>query len=177
MHGIDWAEAGADKASDVCPECLERERWKYLEPPVVILAPSETIEEWTGRQAVYLEARAKWLQAERLVGWEACLRVVESGRKAAGATTEMNNANQDDASRILDLPRALAIEVVAGLIELANVAPGAGEGYRVMLYSRGAVLQPRAHPDDECLVGYSQQALTKIAAIVRGGDRSGSIEP
>ena len=74
---------------------------------------------------------------------------------------------QDDASRVLDLPRALAIEVVAGLIELAD-ATGGGHGYRVMLDSSGAVLQPRMFPGDECLVGYSQPALTKIAAIVRG---------
>lgn len=78
MHGIDWAEAGVEKASDVCSECLERERRKYLDPPAVILAPGETVEAWTGRQAVYLEARAKWLQAERRVGWEACLRVIRS---------------------------------------------------------------------------------------------------
>ena len=78
VHGVDWAEAGADKATDVCPKCLVDKHQKLLEPPDVILAPGETVEAWTGKQAVYLEARAKWLQAERQVGWEACLEAARS---------------------------------------------------------------------------------------------------
>ena len=50
-------------------------------PPDIILAPGETGSDWTGRQAVYLEARARWLQAERRVGWEACLRSAEADKR------------------------------------------------------------------------------------------------
>ncbi len=54
------------------PVCLSCEANNA--PPDLILAPGEKASQWSGRQAVYLEARALWLQAERRVGWMACLR-------------------------------------------------------------------------------------------------------
>ncbi len=80
----------------------------------------------------------------------------------------MNRAQQqDDACQILDLPRAYAIEVIAGLIELANEA-GAGRGFSVVIDDGKAKLEARKYPGDYYLKGYTQPAVTKIASVVRG---------
>jgi hypothetical protein len=49
-----------------------------IEAPDIILAPGETESEWIGEAPVFLEARSRWLQAERRVGWDACLRALKS---------------------------------------------------------------------------------------------------
>ncbi len=74
---------------------------------------------------------------------------------------------QDNACHILDLPRAYAIEIIAGLIELANES-GAGRGFSIVIDDGKAKLEARKYPGDYYLEGYSQQAVTKIAAVVRG---------
>ena len=52
------------------------------DPPNIILAPGESESDWGpspdgDTKPVYLEQRALWLQAERRVGWDACLRAME----------------------------------------------------------------------------------------------------
>ncbi len=74
---------------------------------------------------------------------------------------------QDDASRILDLPRALAIEVIAGLVELANMS-GSGRGYIFVTRAGHNYLEDPKYPDDRSLEGYSSEALTVLAGHLNG---------
>ncbi len=74
---------------------------------------------------------------------------------------------QAPAHRIVDLPPTLAVEVVTGLIELANYS-GSCRGYNVVLSSDGSYLEDVKYPEDRALPGYSEEALTIIAKHVKG---------
>ncbi len=70
-----------------------------------------------------------------------------------------------DASRIIDLPRDVAIEAIEGLIELVDNAVSCGSGFTVVKddTSGSWVLEDRASRD-WWLEGYSYEALSAIAS-------------
>lgn len=69
------------------------------------------------------------------------------------------------ASRILDLPRDVAIEAIAGLLELVDDAVSCGKGFRVVKDDdSGSWVLEDCASGDWWLEGYSQEALSAIAS-------------
>lgn len=71
----------------------------------------------------------------------------------------------DYASRVIDLPRALATEVVAGLLTLATQV-GSGNGFRVVTDDEFTTLEDEGDTGAWYLEGYSEEALKVIASMV-----------